>query len=103
MGTIADKLNNILNSKNAIKSKFNLPDSLPFIQYADNIQAGGSSTMNFYKCAAIGQWFPEPVFYAPLSADSGSAETGQTLSKYGSVLFTEGRSGLRSFSAWRNL
>ena len=43
MGTTADKLQNILNSKNAIKTKFNLPDDLPFSQYADNINAGTST------------------------------------------------------------
>ena len=37
MGTIADKLQAVLNSKNAIKSKFNLSDDLPFSQYANNI------------------------------------------------------------------
>ena len=51
-------------------------------------QTGGA--MDFYKCAAVaGEPLSEPVFHAPLSADSSSAETGQTLSKYGSVSFTE--------------
>lgn len=40
MRTIADKIKSILESKNAIKEKFNLSDDLPFSQYADNIQAG---------------------------------------------------------------
>ena len=43
MGTTADKLQNILNAKEAIRTKFNLPDDLPFIQYADNINAGTST------------------------------------------------------------
>lgn len=169
MGTIADKLQAVLNSKNAIKSKFNLSDDLPFSQYADNInihvdasggidfsfitaeandilegkvsvdkdgkqitgvlkpgtdvsattatapdvlegkqfynaqgvltqgtlvpQSGGGGSMDFFKCAAVAgeekEPIPEPVFYAPLIADSSSAETGQTLSKMGSVSFTE--------------
>ena len=37
MGTTADKLQAVLDSKNAIKSKFNLSDDLPFSQYAENI------------------------------------------------------------------
>ena len=43
MGTTADKLQNILNAKEAIRSKFNLPEDLPFSQYADNINAGTST------------------------------------------------------------
>ena len=37
MGTTKDKLQAVLNSKNAIKEKFSLPDDMPFSQYADNI------------------------------------------------------------------
>jgi hypothetical protein len=37
MGTTADKLQGILNSKNAIKEKFNIADSVPFSQYANII------------------------------------------------------------------
>ena len=46
MGTTADKLQSVLNSKNAIKNKFGLADDLPFSQYADAIKnnAGGGGT-----------------------------------------------------------
>ena len=40
MGTTADKLQNILNAKNAIKEKFSIGDDVKFIDYADNINAG---------------------------------------------------------------
>lgn len=52
MGTTADKLQNILNAKNAIRDKFNLPDDLPFGQYADNIDASGEEK-KFRLCAEI--------------------------------------------------
>jgi hypothetical protein len=42
MGTTAEKLQAILNSKNAIKEKFELPDDMPFSQYAENIKGGGA-------------------------------------------------------------
>lgn len=45
MGTIVDKLQAVLNSKNAIKSKFNLSDDLPFNKYADSIKAGEDVTL----------------------------------------------------------
>ena len=38
MGTTADKLQAVLNAKNAIKAKFNLSDNLPFSKYAENIK-----------------------------------------------------------------
>ena len=40
MGTTADKLQNILNAKNAIKEKFSIGDDVKFIDYADNINTG---------------------------------------------------------------
>lgn len=40
MGTVADKLNAVLASKNAIKAKFGLSDTLPFSRYADSIEGG---------------------------------------------------------------
>ena len=49
MGTTAQKLQAVLNSKNAIKAKFSLPDDMPFSQYAENIQAGGE----YYKCESV--------------------------------------------------
>ena len=56
MGTIADKLQAVLNSKNAIKSKFNLSDELPFSQYADNINihvdASGGIDLSFITAEA---------------------------------------------------
>ena len=56
MGTIADKLQAVLNSKNAIKSKFNLSDELPFSQYADNINihvdASGGIDFSFITAEA---------------------------------------------------
>ena len=45
MGTIVDKLQAVLDSKNAIKSKFNLSDDLPFNKYADSIKAGEDVTL----------------------------------------------------------
>lgn len=58
MGTLVDKLQAALDSKKAIKEKFNLPDNLPFSKYAENIKVeGGGSTVNtieFYKCASLG-------------------------------------------------
>ena len=45
MGTTADKLQAVLNSKNAIKNKFKLPDDMPFSKYAENIEAGADVTL----------------------------------------------------------
>lgn len=42
MGTTADKLQKILDSKNAIKTKFNLADDLPFAEYVNNISGSGA-------------------------------------------------------------
>ena len=42
MGTTAEKLQNILNAKNAIKEKFGIGDDVKFIDYADNISGGTS-------------------------------------------------------------
>lgn len=54
MGTTAEKLQAVLNSKNAIRDKFNLGD-IPFSQYAENINAGGGSPdgAEFYKCVNV--------------------------------------------------
>lgn len=51
METTVDKLQTILNSKNAIRDKFGLPDDLPFSQYAENIQSGGETS--FYECVSV--------------------------------------------------
>lgn len=63
MGTTADKLQAVLNSKNAIRDKFNLPADMPFSEYAENIKGG---SMDFFKCAAVAgeekEPIPEPVF-----------------------------------------
>ena len=63
MGTTADKLQAVLNSKNAIRDKFNLGD-IPFAQYAENINTGGGSTdgAEFYKCVNV-----VPVDYSKVS------------------------------------
>lgn len=45
MGTTADKLQAVLNSKNAIKNKFKLPEDMPFSKYAENIEAGADVTL----------------------------------------------------------
>lgn len=52
MGTTADKLQAVLNSKEAIKTKFSLPDDMPFSQYAENIQAGGGEAA-IYQCTDV--------------------------------------------------
>lgn len=53
MGTIVDKLQAVLKSKEAIREKFNLSKDLLFSQYAENINGG--TTMEFFKCAVVGQ------------------------------------------------
>lgn len=72
MGTTADKLQAVLNAKNAIKTKFNLPDSLPFSQYADNIKitdgGGGNNeasggTCVFYQCVSREYQGAYPAYY----------------------------------------
>ena len=93
MGTTADKLQNILNAKEAIRSKFNLPDDLPFSQYADNINAGTSTepdtpddpdvptgvNTDFFLCKSFQyeQSYPEYFdlkleIYTPLNDGSGA-------------------------------
>lgn len=57
MGTTKDKLQAVLNSKNAIKEKFGLPDDMPFSQYADNIKGGGGGE-KIYKCNTIAGVLP---------------------------------------------
>lgn len=52
MGTTAQKLQAVLNSKNAIKSKFKLPDDLPFSQYAENIVAETNMDVSSTTAAA---------------------------------------------------
>ena len=50
MGTTADKLQAVLNSKNAIRDKFSLGD-IPFAQYAENIKTGSGAA--FYLCSYV--------------------------------------------------
>lgn len=57
MGTTQDKLQAVLNSKNAIKEKFGLPDDMPFSQYADNIKGGGGGE-KIYKCNTVAGVLP---------------------------------------------
>lgn len=85
MGTIVEKMQAAINSKNAIKEKFKLADDLPFSQYAENIQGATS----FYKCAnAYSPPISGLLFDAPLTENSTDAETGQVLT-YNGVTFTE--------------
>lgn len=68
MGTTAEKLQAVLDSKNAIKTKFNLPDDLPFSQYAENINPSGGDTpsggaLNFYQCKSITYEESYPDYY----------------------------------------
>ena len=44
MGSIVDKLQAAIDSKNAIKTKFGLADDLPFSQYAENINVGSTTS-----------------------------------------------------------
>ena len=87
MGTTAEKLQNILNAKEAIRTKFNLPDDLSFIQYADNISGGTSPdpdvpsgvNTDFFLCKSFQyeQSYPEYFdlelgIYTQLNDGSGS-------------------------------
>lgn len=51
MGTTAQKLQAVLNAKNAIKTKFDLPDDMPFSEYAENINAGND--VSIYQCTDV--------------------------------------------------
>lgn len=65
MGTTADKLQAILDSKNAIKDKFNLPDDLPFSQYAENItnsSGEGDSSGEYYLCTYVNRTYETGEF-----------------------------------------
>ena len=95
MGTTADKLQALLNSKKQLKETFGLADDLPFSQYATNINVTPGTGISLYKCAEVGPAesgdieLPEPVFYAPLTEQKSTAETEQALTYNGNVQFTE--------------
>ena len=60
-----EKLQNILNSKNAIRDKFNLGD-IPFSQYAENINAGGdapTASTEFYEVTNVSTSAEPTVIY----------------------------------------
>ena len=98
MGTTADKLQNILNAKNAIKEKFSIGDDVKFIDYAKKINAGGSDSdeTQFYRCTQVipeEQWgyliitsgntsytpmnFPDYFKYAYVLMDSAATGTAR--------------------------
>ena len=65
MGTAADKLQAVLNSKNAIKNKFNLADDLPFSQYAENINTAPGGIVipeNFNPASSADVWWNKQFF-----------------------------------------
>ena len=65
MGTAADKLQAVLNSKNAIKNKFNLADDLPFSQYAENINTAPGGIVvpdNFNPASTADVWETKQFF-----------------------------------------
>jgi hypothetical protein len=85
MGTTADKLMAALNSKNAIKAKFNLPDDMPFSQYAENIKGGGGETA-FYKCSSVSGTILYTVRGAGYKAANGGYwDSGETYSDGGNA------------------
>ena len=67
MGTTADKLQSVLNSKNAIKNKFGLADDLPFSQYASSIVTDGDV---FFKCKEL--YYPTGKYTAKLFVSMGT-------------------------------
>lgn len=48
-----EKLQNILNAKNAIKEKFGIGDDVKFIDYAQNINASTGGSTQYFRCAAV--------------------------------------------------
>lgn len=47
MGSTADKLRAVLNSKNAIRDKFDLPKTMPFSQYHEAIKGDANITLGY--------------------------------------------------------
>ena len=79
MGTTADKLQAVLNSKNAIKEKFNLADDLPFSQYAENINTAPGGIVipeNFNPASSADVWWNKQFFNCRGELQSGVFEDG---------------------------
>ena len=79
MGTTADKLQAVLNSKNAIKEKFNLADDLPFSQYAKNINTAPGGIVipeNFNPASSADVWWNKQFFNCRGELQSGVFEDG---------------------------
>lgn len=71
MGTTADKLEAVLNSKNAIRDKFGIPDSVPFSEYADLIQSGDEVTLGYIDNA---RQFQALTFNGNEASNNGTPE-----------------------------
>ena len=85
MGTAADKLQAVLNSKNAIKNKFNLADDLPFSQYAENINTAPGGIVipgNFNPASSADVWWNKQFFNCRGELQSGVFEDGVFKSVY---------------------
>ncbi|MBR2722829.1 MAG: hypothetical protein IKB77_00725 [Lentisphaeria bacterium] len=84
MGTTADKLQAVLNSKNAIKEKFNLGD-IPFSQYAENINTAPGGIVipeNFNPASSADVWWNKQFFNCRGELQSGVFEDGTFKSVY---------------------
>lgn len=78
MGTTADKLQAVLNSKNALKEKFNLGD-IPFSQYAENINTASGGIVipeNFNPASSADVWWNKQFFNCRGELQSGVFEDG---------------------------
>jgi hypothetical protein len=76
MGTTADKLQALLNSKKQLKETFGLAADLPFSQYAANINVTPGTGMSLYKCAEVG---PAESGDTEDGGDTGSSTTNTNL------------------------
>lgn len=78
MGTTADKLQAVLKVKNALKTKFNLADDLPFSKYPENINASAPSPDQvFYKCTAVTQSSPIKFYLNSNGSDDECMRPGE--------------------------
>lgn len=91
MGTTAEKLQAILNSKNAIKEKFDLPDDMPFSQYAENIKGGGADVI--LGVVDENGDFQPLAFNGTEASNGGEPETVENYHSWNSILPPPDNSG----------